>query len=402
MLPALWLASAPGAENIPLRMLLVFGSAKLLGEILSRLGVPQVVGGILAGILIGPSVLGWVTPDPLLTSLSELGVMFLLFRVGLEVKSEELIQVGRTALLVAILGVVVPFGLGWAIFHFGGRPPVESLFVGAAMVATSIGITAQVLAARGLLAHRTAKIILAAAIIDDVLGLLVLAVVSSMAQGQVNYAALATTAALAVGFTGLIVRWGSRTMVRFVPRMELAIQGEGQFTVALVLLFALGVLAQYAGVAAIVGAFLAGMALADSVSHRVHDFATGITELLTPFFLVSIGLFLELDVFRSGGTLVLALVVLVAAVVSKLAACSAGAWSLGRADALRVGAGMVPRGEVGLVVAQLGAALGVVPRDVYGIVVFMALMTTVVAPPLLNFVYRGVEAGPKVKEVEIG
>ena len=402
MFPALWLASAPGAENIPLRMLLVFGSAKFLGEILSRLGVPQVVGGILAGILIGPSVLGWVTPDPLLTSLSELGVMFLLFRVGLEVKSEELIQVGRTAMVVAILGVAVPFALGWAIFHFAGHPPVESLFVGAAMVATSIGITAQVLAAKGLLAHRTAKIILAAAIIDDVLGLLVLAVVSSLAQGVVNYTALGTTAALAVGFTALIVRWGSRTMVRIVPRMELAIQGEGQFTVALVLLFALGVLAQYAGVAAIIGAFLAGMALADSVGHRVHDFATGISELLTPFFLVSIGLFLQLDVFQSQGTLLLSGAVLAAAVVSKLVGCGAGAWSLGRADAFRIGVGMVPRGEVGLVVAQLGASLGVVPRDVYGVVVLMAVLTTVVAPPLLTLAYRGVEPGRRVKEVEIG
>jgi Kef-type K+ transport system membrane component KefB len=402
MLPAFFLASAAGAENIPLRMLLVFGSAKLLGEILSRIGIPQVVGGILAGIIIGPSALGWVKPDPMLVSLSELGVMFLLFRVGLEVRSDDLIQVGRTAIAVAILGVAVPFALGWLIMHLVGHPAAESLFVGAAMVATSIGITAQVLAAKGLLSHHTARIVLAAAIIDDILGLLVLAVVSSIAQGAINYRGLATTAALAVGFTILILRWGSRTMVRVVPRVEVALQGEGQFTVAMVLLFVLGVLAQYSGVAAIVGAFLAGMALADSVGHRVHDFATGITELLTPFFLVSIGLFLELDVFRSGSTLALAMAVLGAAVASKLVGCAAGAWRLGRADALRVGVGMIPRGEVGLVVAQLGASLGVVPREVYGVVVFMALMTTVVAPPLLNLAYRGVARGPRIREAQIG
>src|SRR4051794_15130865 len=153
------LAVDPQHISIPLAMLIVFGSAKLFAEVLERLGQPGIVGEILAGAIIGPAVLGWIQPNEVLTALSELGVMFLLFRVGLEVKSSELMQVGGTAFLVAFFGVVVPLASGWMIMRAWGYPQVESVFVGAAMVATSVGITAQVLAARGLLHLQSAKIV---------------------------------------------------------------------------------------------------------------------------------------------------------------------------------------------------------------------------------------------------
>src|SRR5579872_3293425 len=171
--------------QIPLSLLVVFASAKLLSEIFERLGQPGIVGEILAGVLIGPQVLGWMTPNDVLRLLSDLGVMFLLFRVGLEVRATELFQVGGRALFVAIAGVVLPFLAGWGISMLWGQPRLESTFIGAAMVATSVGITAQVLAARGLLGTRAANTILAAAVIDDVLGLLVLALVSGLAKGSV-------------------------------------------------------------------------------------------------------------------------------------------------------------------------------------------------------------------------
>jgi Kef-type K+ transport system membrane component KefB len=193
---ALFASAGHGAE-IPLAMLLVFGAAKLFAEIFERMGQPGIVGEIIAGILIGPSVLGWIQPNDILTALSELGVMFLLFRVGLEVKSSELMKVGPTASLVAIAGVVVPFVLGWGIFLLWGYPQIQSIFVGAAMVATSVGITAQVLAGKGLLHLAASKIILGAAVIDDILGLLVLAMVSSMARGSINFLEIGTTAVLA-------------------------------------------------------------------------------------------------------------------------------------------------------------------------------------------------------------
>src|ERR1035437_6273748 len=153
----------PSAAQIPLAMLLVFAAAKLLAEIFERLGQPGIVGEILVGVLIGPQVLGWLAPSEFLRALSDLGVMFLLFHVGLEVKASELIKVSGTALLVAVAGVIVPFFAGWGICALWGEPRLESLFTGAAMVATSVGITAQVLASRGLLEMRASRIILTAA-----------------------------------------------------------------------------------------------------------------------------------------------------------------------------------------------------------------------------------------------
>jgi Kef-type K+ transport system membrane component KefB len=397
------LAVDPHTVSVPLAMLIVFGAAKLFAEICERLRQPAIVGEILAGAIVGPSVLGWIQPNEVLTALSELGVMFLLFRVGLEVKASELMQVGGTAVTVAVLGVVAPMALGWGIMRAWGYPHVEAVFVGAAMVATSVGITAQVLAAKGLLHLQSAKIILGAAVIDDVLGLIVLAIVSSIAKGQVNPLEIGATAALAIGFTIIVAKWGTKTMMRVVPQAETRLRaGEVQFNLALVLLFALSVLAMYVGVAAIIGAFLAGMALAESVSKRVHDLAHGISELLIPFFLAGIGLHLDVTAFSDRNLLMLAVVILIAAVLSKLIGCGAGAIRLGAKEMFRIGCGMVPRGEVGMVVAQLGLSMAVIEEPVYAVVVFMAVATTIVAPALLNVAYAGVPALKSEEQFQIG
>ncbi len=376
------------AAQIPLAMLLIFASAKLLEELFERLGQPGIVGEILAGVLIGPHVLAWAAPTELLGTLSDLGVMFLLFRVGLEVKASELMKVGGTALLVAVAGIIVPFFAGWGICALWGEPRLESIFTGAAMVATSVGITAQVLAARGLLDLRASRIILAAAVIDDVLGLIVLAVVSGMAKGAVNYLDIALTAALALGFTFFVARFGTRTVRRVMPRVQANLRlAESEFAMAMTLLFALSLLAVYAGVAAIVGAFLAGMALSETAEGRITALTDGVAELLVPFFLVGIGLHFDVSAFTGGRTLALAGTLLVAAVLSKFLACGAGALSAGRTDAIRVGIGMVPRGEVGMVVAQIGLNLGVIGQGIYGIIVFMSVATTLIAPPLLKLAF---------------
>lgn len=400
---ALMAASGTDAMHLPIALLIVFGSAKLLAEICERVGQPGIVGEILAGVLIGPSVLNWVRPDQTLSALAELGVMFLLFRVGLEVKASELMKVGGTAFIVAILGVAVPLGLGVWVMLWAGVSSIEALFVGASLVATSVGITAQVLAAKGLLQERASKVILAAAVIDDVLGLLVLAFVSSLAEGRVNYLKLASTAVLASGFTVLIAKFGTRTMQRFIPRMEQRLRvSERQFNLSLLLLFVLSVLAMKVGVAAIVGAFLAGMALSETVGHRVHDLAQGVSELLVPFFLAGVGLHIDLSSFAHRETLVLSAVVVLIAVFSKLIGCGIGAWKLGAADRFRVGVGMIPRGEVGMVVAQLGLGLGVVEKPIYAVVVLMTVATTMIAPPLLKFAYRGSTPGIAKEEFELG
>ena len=379
-----------GAVDIPLAILLVFASAKVLSEVFERLGQPGIVGEILAGVLIGPGVLGRMQPNEIMHILSDLGVMFLLFRVGLEIKPAELMQVGGTAAVVALAGVVVPFLTGWGLCLLWGQPQLESIFVGAAMVATSVGITGEVLASRGLLSTRAARVILAAAVVDDILGLLVLAVVSGLAKGSVNYLDIALTATIALGFTVFVAKVGSRAVGRMVPRVGANLRlSEAEFALSIILLFGLSVLAVHAGVAAIVGAFLAGMALSEAVQERTRELTHGVAELLVPFFLVNIGLQCDLSAFANPHTVTLGTVIFVAAVISKLIGCGLPALSMSRTDAFRIGVGMVPRGEVGMVVAQIGLNMGIMPQRIYGVVVFMSVLTTLVAPPLLKTAFRG-------------
>ncbi|MBZ5577820.1 MAG: cation:proton antiporter [Acidobacteriia bacterium] len=389
-MPAFLPVDATGAAQIPLSLLLVFASAKLLSEVFERLGQPGIVGEILAGVLIGPQVLGWMAPNEAIRLLSDLGVMFLLFRVGLEVKATELMRVGGTALVVAVAGVLLPFLVGWGICYLWGEPSLGSIFTGAAMVATSVGITAQVLASRQLLQTRAARIILAAAVVDDVLGLIVLALVGSAAKGSVNYLDSALTAGIALGFTVFVAVFGRRTVKKVMPHVHARARvAEAEFALAMTLLFSLALLAVYAGVAAIVGAFLAGMALSETVERRVAELTQGVTELLVPFFLVGIGLHFEVSAFATRSTLELATLIVLGAVISKLTACGLGALKMGRADAFRVGVGMIPRGEVGMIVAQIGMGMGVMAPNIYGIIVFMSVVTTLVAPPLLKVAFRG-------------
>jgi len=392
MVPAfLFFDASPEALKVPLAMLAIFGTAKLLAELFERFGQPGIVGEILAGVLIGPSVLGWIEPSELLTALADIGVMFLLFRVGLEVNPAELLKLGGTATIVAIAGVIVPFLMGWGLLAWWGYPTIESVFVGAAMVATSVGITAQVLASKGLLQERASRIILAAAVIDDVLGLLVLASVSSMARGQVNFLEIAITVGLAIGFVLIIATMGNRAVGKMMPRIQESMQvAEAEFALAMILLFALAVLAVYVGVAAIVGAFFAGMALSGTVGRRVHDLSHGASELLVPFFLAGIGLHVDLTAFRDSSMILLAVILLLLACVSKFIGCGLSALPLGRSDALKIGVGMIPRGEVGMVVAQIGLTMGVLSQNIYGVVVFMAVATTLVAPPLLKIAFADV------------
>jgi Kef-type K+ transport system membrane component KefB len=384
-----------GPLPLPLALLIIFGSAKLLAEICERLGQPGIVGEILAGAIVGPSVLGWISPNETLKALSELGVMFLLFGVGLEVKASELLKVGGKATLVATIGVIVPFFAGWGILAAWGAPPVEAVFVGAAMVATSVGITASVLSARGLLHEIASQIILAAAVIDDVLGLIVLAIVSSAARGRINFLDIALVAGLATAFTVTMAIWGTTAVKKILPIFGSRARADNaEFHIALVFLFSMALLAQYTGVAAIVGAFLAGLALSDSADARVRTLTRGVSELLVPFFLAGIGLHLNFAVFRSRSTIALALVILVAAIVTKLVGCGLGAISLGWQNVLKIGLGMVPRGEVGMVVAQIGLGMSVISNEVYGVVVFMAVATTLVTPLLLKIAFRATALVP--------
>jgi Kef-type K+ transport system membrane component KefB len=394
-LPILFASSAGNSDEVLLDLFIIFTAAKLSAEIFERLRQPAVVGEILAGVLIGPGVLGLVEPSIVTRALSEIGVIFLLFTVGLEVNPTALFKVGGRALLVAVLGVIVPFIAGWGLMSLWGATTIEAIFLGAAMVATSVGITARVLGAMNMLSTKASQIILAAAVIDDILGLLVLSVVSSMARGGVNYAELFTTAGLSIGFTLFMIFAGRKLVKKARPAVEKLRVGHSFFVVGLSLCFGLSLLATYTGVAAIIGAFLAGMALADvSEDTDLHHQASAVMEFLVPFFLVGIGLQLVLSDFSDSSVIALALITVFLAVITKLIGCGLAALPLGRRTALQIGVGMVPRGEVGIVVAQIGLKMGVLSSKLYGVVVFMAVASTLIAPPFLALLFKPSDLEP--------
>lgn len=382
--------------DVLLALFVMLAAAKVLAEIFERLGQPAIIGEILAGILIGPSVLGWVAPSEITNTLAEVGVIFLLFTVGLEMKPASILKVGKTALLVAVLGVVAPFAAGYLLLQLWGGTVTQSLFLGTAMVATSVGITARVLNSMGLLDAPVSRVILGAAVIDDILGLLILALVVNAAAGQVNFLEIGLTALFAVSFTLLIAFIGAPAMTRIAPRIDALRISHSLFIFGLLLCLGLSVAATYIGVAAIVGAFLAGMALAEATegNETLHKQMNGVTEFLVPFFLVNIGMQLRLDVFRDSHVISLVLLVTLVAVLTKLLGCGIGAMSLGWRRAAQVGAGMIPRGEVGIVVAQIGLSLTVITEALFGVVLFMSVATTLIAPPFLKMLFGRASSNP--------
>ena len=388
------LAASVEHASVLLALLIMLAAAKIMAEIFERLRQPAVVGEILAGIVIGPSLLNWVQPSEFITILAEMGVIFLLFNVGLETKPQAILAVGKRAFVVAVLGVVIPFIAGYFIAMWWEGSKVEAMFIGAALVATSVGITARVLGSLGLLDAPTSRIILGAAVIDDILGLLILSVVSSFSNGSVDYYELAKTAGLAVFFTLFVVFVGARLVTSLAPKIEKLRVSKPLFNAGLILCLGLSLAASYIGVAAIIGAFLAGMTLAEASESnpKMHKLMSGVMEFLVPFFLVNIGMQLNLRILQDVSVILLALIVTIVAVVTKLIGCGLGAYGLGWRRAAQVGVGMVPRGEVGIVVAQIVLGLAVISDAFFAAVLFMAIATTLIAPPFIKILFADEEA----------
>jgi Kef-type K+ transport system membrane component KefB len=369
-----------------LELFLIFAGGKLLAEVFERFRQPAVVGELLAGVILGPSILALVQRGSLTEGLAEIGAIFLLFTIGLETKPRDMLQVGRTATLVAVAGVAVPFCLGFFYLRVIDRSMIESIFVGAALVATSVGITARVLADAGVLSTTVARVILGAAVLDDILGMIVLAIVSSLSAGQVNYTSLAVVAFEAISFSLLAVLFGSRVVGRFRPAVAKLRARNSAFALSIVLCLGLSLASLYIGMAAIIGAFLAGLALADySAQYRLQENAHPIMEFLAPIFFVLLGAQVNVRTVAQPGLAGMMIVVCVLAIISKLIGCGLGALSLGYKDALRVGIGMVPRGEVGLIVAGVGLRRHTISDDLYMVVLLMSMVTTLFAPPVLRF-----------------
>lgn len=378
-----------GPEQLPLEFFAVFVSAKVVGEIFERFRLPSVLGEILAGVALGPYALGMIQPSNIIYSVAEIGAIFVLFSAGLEISPGDLVRVGGKAIQVAAAGVVVPFVLGFAYMKLRGDASTEAVFVGAAMVATSVAITARVLGDLHVLSSRTAKIILGAAVFDDILGMVLLAVVGGFASGGApRWPHLAILAGEAAGFALFMMFVAPRIVRKIEPGVEqLSIQ-NASFVVALAICLLLSWLAAKIGMAAIIGAFFAGLVFADYAPHwNLVPRVAGITEFLSPFFFFTIGSRLNLRLF-SGDVLLAAVIVSLLAIISKIIGCGLPLLPEGWETVFRVGVGMLPRGEVALIVALVGLESGIVLQSTYAIVVFMTGLTTLIAPPLLRYLFR--------------
>lgn len=381
-------------EDLLLQLFTIFVAAKVLGEFCERLRIPGVLGEIAAGAILGPYAFGFIHPSEILHSIAEMGAIFVLFSAGLETRARDLIRVGHKALLVAVLGVALPFALGFFYMKLRGDNSTEAVFVGAAMVATSVGITARVLGDLGVLATRTAKIILGAAVLDDILGMVLLALVAGLASGtSLEWLHLGVLLAEAIAFTLFMIFVAPRIVRHIHPQVERLSTQNASLAVTLAICLFLSWLSAKIGIAAIIGAFFAGLMFADYAPHwNLILRVGGITEFLAPYFFFSIGAQLNLKLFN-GSILFAALIISVLAVISKLLGCGLPLFKEGWPTVLRVGIGMVPRGEVALIVALVGLQSDIVTQSSYAIVVLMTAVTTLIAPPALRYLFRG-EARP--------
>jgi Kef-type K+ transport system membrane component KefB len=380
------LAAATEVAGVLLDLFVVLLAAKAGDEVARRVGIPPLVGEILAGVLVGPAVFGLVVPGEVLEVFAELGVVFLLFWVGLETRLSEMREVGRVAVLVGVLGVVLPFAGGLGIGAGLGEDLATTVFLASALVATSVGITSAVLVDLGALGTRASRTILGAAVVDDILAMLLLAVAAGLAsEGGVDAGSITLVIGLAVAFVAFFALGGTAVARRRPQMLQAPRFAESPFLPAVILCLGLAALAAQIGLAAIIGAFLAGLIVAETrEQHPVEDEIAPLYAFFPPFFFVFIGMELELGALASLGALAVLALVVAVAVTTKAAGAWIGARSLGRREAAFVAVGMVPRGEVGIIVAGIGAASGVVGEELFAVIVAMSILTTLAVPPLLR------------------
>ena len=377
---------------------LILLSTKFLGLFTKKIKLPQVVGALLAGLLLGPAMFGIIEETDLLTSISELGVIVLMFAAGLETDINELKKTGKASFIIALLGVIVPLLGGFGIAHFFNEGDealtssvfLQNVFIGVIMTATSVSITVETLKELGKLTTPAGNAILGAAIIDDVLGIVALTIVTSSADPNVNIVSVLLkivaffVLAILVGivFNKLFTKWSGaaekdlrrHVIVSFVFCLLLAYVAEELF-----------------GVADITGAFVAGLAISNSPrsEYITHRFDTLSYMLLSPVFFASIGLKVVLPEM-TGELIVFTVLLCIIAILTKILGCGAGAkmCRFSNKEAIQIGTGMISRGEVALIVANKGAAVGLMSSTYFGPIVIMVVITTVITPIMLKLVFK--------------
>ena len=434
------LATAPDSETAPmilagvlLSLVFIYLASKLGGELSRLVDLPPVLGELVAGVVVGVSALhllvfpetGAVAGDSVVITilqkiaglnpessgevfagysevisvLAEIGVIILLFEIGLESDLRELQKVGSTAAIVAIVGVVAPFVAGTAgLMLIFGMPTIPAVFAGAALTATSIGITSKVLSELGQLKSTEGQIIVGAAVIDDVLGIIVLAVVASLAKtGDVDVLNLVYLIVSATAFLLGSIFLGKFFNTSFVAIAE-KLQTRGKLVIpALIFAFSMAFLANAIHLEAILGAFAAGLVLDETDKRKELDQQViPIADILVPIFFVSVGARVDLSVLNPTSAanrqgLVIAAFLVVVAIIGKIMT----GWAIigkEKVNRLAIGIGMIPRGEVGLVFAGIGAASGVLDKPLQAAIIIMVILTTFIAPPLLRFAFKEEEA----------
>jgi Kef-type K+ transport system membrane component KefB len=388
-----------------LKFLVILISAKLFAEVFIRLGIPSVLGEVLAGLVIGPSLLGLVAPEATLRLIAEIGILLLLFEVGLETDVGELVKEGMRSTLVAVTGVVVPGALGyWVSRHWFDMATIPALFVGGTIVATSIGITVRVL--KDLNSHltRMARIVLGAAVLDDVIGVVVLAVLYDFAvQGSVSIPATLRILAFIVAFL-LLAPVLAKLLVPVLAKLASSGRTKGMVPTLIVsLILALAVVSHKVGAPEILGSFAAGVALARrfflplgasidrysrQLAERIEGSITPIIDLFVPVFFVMVGVSIDLRAIdmTSPAFWRFAGVLTIVAVLSKVAS---GIWAPGGLrEKLSTGVAMVPRGEVGLIFAEVGKRSQIFDDETYAGTVFVVALTTLLAPLAMRYIIR--------------
>lgn len=379
---------------------LILLGTKAFGLFTRKLRMPAVVGALIAGILLGPAILNWVQPSDLISSLSEIGVIVLMFGAGLETSITDLRKAGLKALVIAVLGVLVPLGLGYLVASFynvGPQAWIGNLFLGVILTATSVGITVETLKEMGAMKTTSGNAILAAAVIDDVLGIVALTVVSGLADSSVDVGMVLLKIVLFFVFAviiGIVLHKVFAWWFDHDSRGGLQRYSIISFAFALIMAY---VSEEFFGVADITGSFVAGLIISgtsqcDYVTKRIGTLSY---LLISPVFFASIGLKLEPLNF-SGEVLILILLLCIVALASKIVGCGLGALlcHYSKSQSMRIGCGMVSRGEVALIVANRGMALGIFPSFFVTPVLLCVVFTTVITPILLKVVYKKIPNDP--------
>lgn len=372
---------------------LIIISTKLLGLLTRKIEMPQVVGALLAGVALGPVGLNILQETEFLAQVSEIGVIILMYTAGLETNISELKKSGKASLIIAILGVVIPLLGGFAVaayFNTGIENYLENIFIGVILTATSVSITVETLKEMGKLSTRSGNAILGAALIDDVLGIVALTIVTSMASSDVNIISVLLKIVAFFAISGVLGYFLHRWIDKW---MEHSDRNRRRFSIlafAFCLVYSF-VAEEYFGVADITGAFIAGLIIANTnrshyVAHRTESLGY---MFFTPVFFASIGL--KAIIPELTPTIVaFSIAITVVAILTKVGGCAIGAkmCKLHNKEALQIGVGMVSRGEVALIIASKGIAIGILSEMWFTPMIIMVIFTTVITPILLKFVYK--------------